>query len=212
MPESSDEDSFHTPPNSAAAASAPPLPPAPLKVARIPEYALHPSSIYWHGWKTYNAPIPGTNNHYAKPNPHYVDYKKAQDDHNEHREQWDRYLTYKEGIQIASAEAVVTKLRSKQAIRKLEVAKTHRYRANQLKERELDRSKRAALEQLLALASKESVPPNAAIDDTKPLSVPTDASIDDTKPSSVPTDTAIEAIDSIPYRDSDDNLFETASV
>ena len=149
MPKTSDEDqqlatsplaAFSTPP---AASSLPPLPPPPpSKVPITPAFALEPSSKYWYKYKTYIAPIPGTFDSCSKPNPYYRDRLKSEDESATRTEQLDKYHTYQEDDDIATAEAVVSALRSKQAMRKREVAKTQRFRLLQLRDRELERRER----------------------------------------------------------------------
>jgi hypothetical protein len=163
MPEASDEDPFRTPPSASAAASALLPPPPPEKEPIPPEYALSPSSKYWYNSPSFTAPIPGTNDSYDKPNPHYRDLRALEDASATQTAQLDIYHTHQEAVQIASAENIVAQLRTKQAIRKREVAKTQRFRVNQLRDRALEQRERDIHNRELAFATTVTVPADIEI-------------------------------------------------
>jgi hypothetical protein len=177
MAETPDADPFSTPTASPAAASLPLPPPTRAKVPIPPDYVLDPSSPYWYKRPSYLAPIPGTFDSYERPNPHYRDLRKLEEDSADRTAQLDSRLTSQEDNQIASAEAIVTKLRAKQAIRKQEVAKTQRFRSNQLRDRALERQERNVHIQELAFSAAVSVPADTEV--VNPATLPTSDSQSD---------------------------------
>jgi hypothetical protein len=112
-------------------------PPTPPREPIRPRYTLNPASPYWINYKYYLAPIPGTNDSCAKLNPYYIDHLKLEEESAERTKQMDVYLTYQENVKIAAAENTVTQLKTKQANRKHQVAKTQQLRQKLLLDRAL---------------------------------------------------------------------------